>query len=314
MSRSDSYSRRFDEDVQQNDHNTCPECGGRVTTNTRETVCDDCGLVVEEQRVDPGPEWREFPDRETRERTGAPRTAARHDWGLSTEIGETWKADGQLSTQKRRQLNRLRREHRRSRYGSKRERNQMHGLFEVRHVADELDLGDEFQEQASQLFRTAQNGDLLRGRSIESFGAAAAYAVIRVNGLPRTETEVAEAARCTAEAFRNAYHVLNRELDLPTAPQRPRQYIPQFASALNLPNRVRIRAVELAEWAAERGLSNGQRPSGFAAACLLVAATRGDVRVTQTELASVADVSPMTVRKQRDRIRAEFDRDPSVPA
>ena len=306
MSRSDNYSRRFDEDVQQNEHNTCPECGGRVTTNTRETVCDDCGLVMEEQRIDPGPEWREFPDQETRERTGAPRTAARHDRGLSTEISANSKADGQLSDQKRRQLNRLRREHRRSKHRSKREKNQMHGIFEVRHVADKLDLGDEIQEQACQLFRTAQGEDLLRGRSIESFGAAAVYAVVRVNGLPRTESELADAARCTAEAFRNAYHVLNRELDLPAAPQRPRQYIPQFASAVEAPDGVRVRAVELAESAAERGLSNGQRPSGFAAACLLVAANRVGVQVTQTDLAAIADVSPMTIRKQRDRIRTEL--------
>jgi transcription initiation factor TFIIB len=305
MSRSDSYSRRFDEDVQQNEHNTCPECGGRVTTNVRETVCDDCGLVLDEQRIDPGPEWREFPNRETRERTGAPRTAARHDRGLSTEISATRKASGQLSAKKRRQLNRLRREHRRSKHESKRERNQMHGIFEVRHVTEELELGEEFQEQACQLFRTAQNEDLLRGRSIEAFGAAVVYAVTRINALPRTESEVAEAARCAAESFRNAYHVLNRELDLPAAPQRPQQYIPQFASAVGAPERVRIHAVDIAERAAGRGLSNGQRPSGFAAACLLVATNREGVRVTQAELAEVADVSPITIRKQRDRIRSE---------
>jgi len=202
-------------------------------------------------------------------------------------------------------INRLRREHRRSKHQSKREKNQMHGIFEVRHVTEELELGEEFQEQACQLFRTAQNEDLLRGRSIESFGAAVVYAVIRVNGLPRTESEVAEAARCAEESFRNAYHVLNRELDLPAAPQHPQQYIPQFASAVNAPERVRIRAVEIAEWATGRGLSNGQRPSGVAAACVLVAANREGVRVTQTDLASVADVTPITIRKQRDRIRAE---------
>jgi transcription initiation factor TFIIB len=305
MSKSDSYSRRFDEDVQQNEHNTCPECSGRVTTNTRETVCDDCGLVIDEQRVDPGPEWREFPDQETRERTGAPRSAARHDRGLSTEISANWKANGQLSAQKQRQLNRLRREHQRSKHQSKRERNQMHGIFEVRHVIEELELGEGFQEQACQLFRTAQNEDLLRGRSIEAFGAAVVYAVVRINALPRTESEVADAARCAAESFRNAYHVLNRDLGLPAAPQRPRQYIPQFASAVDVPERVRIRAVDIAERAAGLGLSNGQRPSGFAAACLLVAANREGVRVTQVELASVADVTPITIRKQRDRIRSE---------
>ena len=306
MSTRDIYDGGFNEDVQQTEHNTCPECSGRVTTNTRETVCDDCGLVLDDQPVDPGPEWRSFPDRETRERTGAPRTAARHDRGLSTEISANWKASGQLSSKKRRQLNRLRREHRRSKHQSKREQNQMHGNFEVRHVADELGLGDEFQEQACRLFETAQNEDLLWGRSIEAVGAAVVYAVVRVNGLPRTESEVAEAARCTAEAFRNAYHVLNRELNLPAAPQRPDQYIPQFASTVDAPERVRSRAVELAETVVERGLSNGQRPSGVAAACILVAANRADVRVTQTELAAVADVTPITIRKQRDRIRAEL--------
>ena len=306
MSTRDIYDDGFDEDVQQNERNTCPECGGRVTTNTRETVCDECGLVLEEQRIDPGPEWRSFPDQDSRERTGAPRTAARHDRGLSTKISVNWKANGQLSNRKRRQLNRLRREHRRSKHQSKREQNQMHGNFEVRHVADRLELGEEFQEQACRLFETAQNEDLLRGRSIESFGAAVVYAVVRINGLPRTESEVARAARSTAEAFRNAYHVLNRELNLPAAPQRPDQYIPQFASTVDVPERVRSHAIDLAEKVIERGLSNGQRPSGVAAACILVAANRAGVRVTQTELAAVADVTPITIRKQRDRIRTEF--------
>jgi predicted nucleotidyltransferase len=45
MTESDSYPNGFDEDVLQNEHNTCPECSGRVTTNSREMVCDDCGLV-----------------------------------------------------------------------------------------------------------------------------------------------------------------------------------------------------------------------------------------------------------------------------
>jgi len=86
MASRDIYERTFDEDVQQNDHTTCPECDGRVTTNAHETVCNDCGLVVEDEAIDHGPEWRRF-DTDERERTGAPLTAARHDRGLSTEIG-----------------------------------------------------------------------------------------------------------------------------------------------------------------------------------------------------------------------------------
>ena len=105
MATSDIYETTFDEDVQQETTtNQCPECDGRVTTNVSETVCEDCGLVIDEQRIDHGPEWRSF-DKDQRERTGAPLTVARHDRGLSTEIGRWTDANGNtLPGRKRRQL------------------------------------------------------------------------------------------------------------------------------------------------------------------------------------------------------------------
>jgi len=111
MATRDIYESGFDEDVRtESSANQCPECDGRVTTNAVETVCEDCGLVIDEQRIDHGPEWRAYDDEE-RERTGAPLTAARHDRGLSTEIGRGTDAKGnELSGQKRRRLARMRRE------------------------------------------------------------------------------------------------------------------------------------------------------------------------------------------------------------
>ena len=48
------YGTTVDEDVQPDSNaNQCPECGGRVLTNVVETVCDDCGLVIES-----APEWQ----------------------------------------------------------------------------------------------------------------------------------------------------------------------------------------------------------------------------------------------------------------
>ena len=89
MTNRDIYETTFDEDVQtETESNQCPECDGRVTTNSIETVCEDCGLVVDEYQIDHGPEWRRF-DNDQRERIGDPLTAARHDRGLSTEIGTT---------------------------------------------------------------------------------------------------------------------------------------------------------------------------------------------------------------------------------
>jgi transcription initiation factor TFIIB len=87
MAIRDIYETGFDEDIQTDSSaNQCPECHGHVTTNAVETVCEDCSLVIDEQRIDHGPEWRAY-DVDERDRTGAPLTAARHDQGLSTEIG-----------------------------------------------------------------------------------------------------------------------------------------------------------------------------------------------------------------------------------
>ena len=54
----------------------CPECGGRLVTDAEhgETVCADCGLVVEEDGIDRGPEWRAFDsaEKDKKSRVGAP--------------------------------------------------------------------------------------------------------------------------------------------------------------------------------------------------------------------------------------------------
>jgi len=156
----------------------------------------ECGLVVDEQRIDHGPEWRAF-DEDERERTGAPLTAARrHDRGLSTEIGRRTDANGNtLSGQKRRRLARMRREQSRGRFQSKVERNLAHGLGEVRRIVSALELSEAIRDQACQLFRSAQNEDLLRGRSIEAIAAASVYRACRCNGLSRLLDEVSEMAR-----------------------------------------------------------------------------------------------------------------------
>jgi transcription initiation factor TFIIB len=153
MAIRDIYETAFDEDVQTDtESNQCPECDGRVTTNAIETVCEDCGLVINEQRIDHGPEWRGF-DEDVRERTGAPLTAARHNRGLSTEIGRGKDANGnELSEQKRQRLSRMRREQTRGRFQSKAERNLAHGLGEAQRIASVLEFAKSVRDQACQLF------------------------------------------------------------------------------------------------------------------------------------------------------------------
>ena len=260
MATRDIYETGFDEDVQtESNANQCPECDGRVTTNAVETVCEDCGLVIDEQRIDHRPEWRAYDDEEC-ERTGAPLTSARHDRGLSTEIGHGTDAKGnELSGKKRQRLARMRREQTRGRWRSKAERNLAHGLGEVRRLASALELSDSVRDQACQLFRSAQNEDLLRGRSIEAIAAASVYGACRCNGLSRLVDDVSELARVAESRVTNAYKTLNEELGLPAEPVSSSMFVPRLASDLECPDAIRQRARTLAEQAEERGVTTGRR-------------------------------------------------------
>ncbi len=225
---------------------TCPECDGRLTPDGDETVCADCGLVVAEDRIDRGPEWRSFADDDTeKERTGAPLTRSRHDRGLTTEIGHG--SDLRLTGRKRRQVARMRREHGRARISSKSERNQVYAFTEIRRLVSALQLSDDVRDRACVLFESAQSEDLLRGRSLEGFASAAVYATCRTAAVSRTLDEILEVARASRNELKAAYDALNRELGLPTGPIDPREYLPRFASRLDLPQAVETRAAELVE-------------------------------------------------------------------
>lgn len=115
-----------------------------------------------------------------------------------------------------------------------------------------LELAKTHREQACQLFRSAQNEDLLRGRSIEAMAAASVYAACRCTGHPLPQGDVVEAARVEGGRVMNAYSVLNEDLGLPAQPMRPRAFLARFSSDLDLPVRIRRRAESLAERATER--------------------------------------------------------------
>ena len=285
--------------------NSCPECNGRLSLERGETICDECGLVVDEDRIDLGPEWRSFeqPDR-NRRRTGAPLTRSRHDRGLSTEIGYGYGASSRLTGRKRRRFARLRRQHSRARMKSKIDRNRVYAFSEIRRLTAVFDLPSTIRDRACVLFESAQNEGLLRGRSIEGFAAAAVYATCRVEGISRTRGEIVERSRASESELKAAYDAINRDLGLPVGPIDPREYVPRFASELDLPAAVERRATELATEATSMGLSNGRNPSGVAAGCLYTAAIEQECDLTQRDAAVVADVAPVTVRSTYQALRS----------
>ena len=272
----------------------CPECAGRTRVESAERVCTECGLVVEADRIDHGPEWRSFADDDTNpKRTGAPLTRSRHDRGLSTEIGRSTRVKGR----KRRRLARMRTQHNRARIATKRDRNKVYAYTEIRRLTGALELPASVRDTACTLFDSAQSESLLRGRSLEGFACACVYVACRTADIARTVGELCAAAKASEAEHRAAFDAMNRELGLPIGPTSPVEYLARFASELDCSTDVERRARELAHRAVEEGIANGRNPVGVAAACLYTAARTHDAACTQQDAADVADVTPVTIRR-----------------
>src|SRR6266849_4523740 len=200
----------------------CPECNSThlaVNYERGELICEECGLVLDDQMIDQGPEWRAFDVEpgERRARTGAPMTYTIHDKGLSTTIG--WKNKDSygksIPTRNRAQLYRLRKWQRRIRVSNATERNLAFALSELDRMASGMGLPRNVRETAAMVYRKAVNKNLIRGRSIEGVVAASPiYIASILCNERRTQREVADVAGVTEVTIRNRYKELTEKLGI----------------------------------------------------------------------------------------------------
>jgi len=283
---------------------SCPECGGHLVTDAThgETVCTDCGLVVDEDSIDRGPEWRAFDsaERDKKSRVGAPTTNLMHDKGLSTNIGwQNKDAYGKaLSSRQREQMQRLRTWNERFRTRDSKERNLKQALGEIDRMASALGLPENVRETASVIYRRALSEDLLPGRSIEGVATAALYAAARQAGTPRSLDEIERVSRVDKMELTRTYRYVVRELKLEVEPADPEQYVPRFASELDLSDEAERQARQLLRNAKAAAIHSGKSPVGLAAAAVYAAALLTNEKVTQSEVSDVADVSEVTIRNR----------------
>jgi len=292
----------------------CPECGSRQLVHDyerAELVCADCCLVIDEDFIDMGPEWRAFDhdQRMKRSRVGAPMTYTIHDKGLSTMID--WRnrdAYGKpISSKYRAQLYRLRKWQRRIRVSNATDRNLAFALSEMDRMASALGLPRNIREIAAVIYRKAVDKNLIRGRSIEGVAAGALYAACRQSSVPRTLDEIAQVSRVSRKEIGRTYRFISRELGLMLMPTSPTDYIPRFCSGLNLRGEVQSKAVEIIRQAAAKELTSGRGPTGLAAAAIYISTILCGERRTQREVAEIAGVTEVTIRNRYKELAEELD-------
>jgi len=283
----------------------CPECtsDNLVEDYDRgEVICQACGLVINENVMNRGPEWRAFTkeERESRGRVGIPISFSMHDKGLSTVIDRINRdAYGkQLPISTRLEMLRLRKWQIRTRVHSSIDRNLAQAMAELDRLTDNLHIPSQVKERAAVIYRKALDSGLVRGRSIAAIAAAALYAACRATETPRTLKEVAAASSVKRKDVARCYRLLLRELNIKMPVEDPVRCVSKIASKVRIPIKTQRTAIKILGEAKKRGVISGKDPMGLAAAALYVACVLDDVKKTQKEIAEVANVTEVTVRNR----------------
>jgi transcription initiation factor TFIIB len=269
----------------------CPECGSKhiiIDGGSGERICGGCGLVMADNMLNEGPEWRAFSqdERDSRSRVGMPLSFSVHDKGLSTMIGQVGKdAFGRtIPTKTMFQMLRLKKWHIRSSYQSR--------------LSDKLHIPKQVKERAAVIYRKALEKGLVRGRSISAIAAASLYAACRVTGTPRTLRELGNVSTIDKKDLARCYRLLLRELTLSMPIPKAQYRVPKIAAKVNISENTQQTAVDILRKAEEMKTTAGKDPMGLAAAALYIACVMNDEKRTQKMIADAAGVTEVTIRNR----------------
>ncbi|KAH8506583.1 hypothetical protein H0E87_013405 [Populus deltoides] len=153
-----------------------------------DTVCSECGLVLESHSIDETSEWRIFANESGDNdpvRVGGPTNPLLTDGGLSTVIAKPNGASGDfLSTSLGRWQNR----------GSNPDRGLILAFKTIATMSDRLGLVATIKDRANEIYKKVEDQKSSRGRNQDALLAACLYIACRQEDKPRTVKEICSVA------------------------------------------------------------------------------------------------------------------------
>jgi transcription initiation factor TFIIB len=273
-----------------------------------EIICRNCGMVMLDNVQESRPEWRSFTTDEvnnSRSRTGMPTSLARHDKGLATIIGRANKdASGQvLDAAMRTTMERLRTWDFRTQAHTSTDRNLRQAFSELGRLKDKLGLPDSVIEKTAYIYRKVQERGLVRGRTISSVLAAAAYIACREMGMSRTLDDIADLNNIKHKELARTFRLLVLELDLKVPMIDPMKCVVKVANKAKLSEKTKRQAMNIMHDIIKSGASAGKDPMGLAGSVIYMSSLNTGETVTQMNIADAAGVTEVTIRNRYKDIK-----------
>jgi transcription initiation factor TFIIB len=298
--------RSTDNNIRSGTSVVCSICdrNDKVITDTEsgEIICGNCGMVISDKVEDSSHlERRIFNGggqiEETRARTGAPTSLARHDMGLATMVG---KQDRDASGTKidRSTIQRLRTCNSRVQLSAPSDKSRREAFLVLDTLKDKLGLSDAVIENTAYLYRKAQQRKFLRGRSISGVVCAATYIACRDLGISKTMREIAAASNVKQKNIARVYRQLVLEFDYKVPNIDPIKCVARVANNAKLAEKTKRQALDIMDKVKQNEISAGKDPMGLAATVIYISCIKTGENISQKEISNVAGITEVTLRNR----------------
>ncbi|CAI9782808.1 unnamed protein product [Fraxinus pennsylvanica] len=258
-----------------------------------DTVCSECGLVLESRSIDETSEWRTFADdsgSNDPNRVGVPVNPLLSDGVLSTFMSPGLNGpNGDVS------LARLKNR------GGDPHRAIVVAFKSITNMADRLSLVTTIKDRASEIYKRLEDQKCTRGRNLEALVAGCIYIACRQEGKPRTVKEICSiASGATKKEIGRAKEFIVKQLKVEMGESmemgtiHAEDYLRRFCSNLGMRHE-EVKAVE------ETVLKSGEfdirrSPISIAAAIIFMITQLSDSKKPLRDISIATTVAEGTIK------------------
>ncbi|KNA07997.1 hypothetical protein SOVF_166500 [Spinacia oleracea] len=260
-----------------------------------DTVCSECGLVLESHSIDETSEWRTFANESNDNdpvRVGGPTNPLLSDGGLSTVISKPNGTTGDyLSSSLGRWQNR----------GSNPDRGLILAFKTIATMADRLGLVSTIKDRASEIYKKVEDQKSSRGRNQDAILAACLYIACRQEDKPRTVKEICSVANgATKKEIGRAKEYIVKQLEVEMGQAvdmgtiHAGDFLRRFCSNLGMNNQAMKAAQEAVQKSEEIDIRRS--PISIAAAVIYIITQLSEEKKPLRDISLATGVAEGTIR------------------
>ncbi|KAK3027774.1 hypothetical protein RJ639_041134 [Escallonia herrerae] len=260
-----------------------------------DTVCSECGLVLESHSIDETSEWRTFANESGDNdpvRVGGPTNPLLTDGGLSTVIS---KPNGVTSDFLSSSLGRWQNR------GSNPDRSLILAFKTIATMSDRLGLVATIKDRANEIYKKVEDQKSSRGRNQDAILAACLYIACRQEDKPRTVKEICSVANgATKKEIGRAKEYIVKQLELEMGQSvemgtiHAGDFMRRFCSNLGMTNQAVKAAQEAVHKSEEFDIRRS--PISIAAAVIYIVTQLSDDKKPLKDVAIATGVAEGTIR------------------